>query len=685
MSVIIPAYQAAATIGEALDSVFAQTVLPTDVVVCDDGSTDNLGTALEPYLERIVLVEKPNGGEGSAKDAASRAATGEFVMVLDADDALLPRRVEALTALAVARSDLDILTTDAFLEHDRTILRRSYSPEWPFEIDDQRRGILERNFIFSAAAIRRDRLLAAGGFDPRIRYAADWELWIRLILSGSSAGLIDAPLYAYRVGPTALSADRVRLVQGFVRALEGARSFELSPNELEVLARSLAEKRRELRMLELRDALISRSGARRTAVAVLGTRGVPAQSRAKALATFLSPRLTARLRPPSTAWTGAGGTEIRALQRTKLVTYSDANDLGGAEVSLGNLLAELPSSYDVTVLGVCERVVDAVAKRRPGSRKRVVTVASRVRIGGFVDHVRTFRAERPDIVHVSMNTPWACRWGILAALLTPGARVVLVEQALFPTTSRVQRAFKRIAARRAAAHVAVGEQSARTIELMSGLRAGSVQTIYNGLPSEALERGLERTAERPVVGSVGRLDSGKGYDVLLAALVSLPPVDVVLVGGGQEQQDLERRAIHLPAGGRLEVTGWTDEPRALLPTFDIFVLPSRLESFPLSIVEAMLAELAIVATDVGSVREAILDGTTGLLIPPDDVEALRTALRRLLEDPELRSDLGHAAGAYARERFTAKTMAFAFDSLYQAILGQQRGRSRGQRRRSAVE
>ena len=167
------------------------------------------------------------------------------------------------------------------------------------------------------------------------------------------------------------------------------------------------------------------------------------------------------------------------------------------------------------------------------------------------------------------------------------------------------------------------------------------------------------------VGSVGRLDAAKCFDLLVDAVAD---ADLLLIGDGPERELLLERANEHGRPGRLEVTGWVDDARSLLATIDIFVLPSLSESFPLSVVEAMLAERAVVATDVGSVAEAVLDGKTGLLVPARDLGALRTAIDRLLEDASLRRQLGRAARVYALDRFTSETMARAFDELYESIL-----------------
>jgi len=316
-SVVVAAYQAAGTIGEALESVLTQTVPPHEIVVCDDGSTDDLDAALEPFRERIVVVRQENRGEAAAKNAAACAATGEFVAILDADDVYLPGRLEALGGLAAARPDLDLLTTDAYLEVEGQVVRRVYGDDWTFEVDDQRREIMRRNFVFGHAAVRRGRLLAAGGFDETIRFTTDWECWMRLILGGSRAGAVLEPLARYRVSPTALSADRTRMTAGRLESLrKGLEHPALRPAEREAGRARLAELERELAVMRLRDAV--RSGgaeARRLALGLAFGRGVPPETRLKSLAAVLAPGLTGRLlrRRDRRVWLGAGETTVERV------------------------------------------------------------------------------------------------------------------------------------------------------------------------------------------------------------------------------------------------------------------------------------------------------------------------------------------------------------------------------------
>jgi glycosyltransferase involved in cell wall biosynthesis len=313
-SVIVAGYQVADVIGDALDSIRQQTLRPLEVIVCDDGSTDALEDALAPYRDEIIFERKSHGGEASAKNAAAARASGDFVVILDADDAFLPTRLEALTELAQARPDLDIITTDAYLVANGRRVRRNYDRTWRFDVLDQRRAILQRNFIFGHAAVRRELLLEHGGFDESIRWTTDWELWLRLILAGSRAGCVDEPLALYRLRESSLTAQRRDLLLGKLATLEKAQSNpNLREAERPVLEDSLAAYRRELGLLDLRDSLAAgNSGARRRALVLLRAPGQAFRLRLELAAMAAAPGASGRLlrRRANGSWVGAGGTRV---------------------------------------------------------------------------------------------------------------------------------------------------------------------------------------------------------------------------------------------------------------------------------------------------------------------------------------------------------------------------------------
>jgi len=351
----------------------------------------------------------------------------------------------------------------------------------------------------------------------------------------------------------------------------------------------------------------------------------------------------------------------------QLAVYTDATSTGGAEMALGHLLAALDASIEVDVLGVDPLVLQTIASRRPSADVRVLSpVRNKSDLPNVAAHVRAITESRPSIVHVNLWSPWAGQYGILGGLIARRP-VVAVEQIVFGSPARLQRGLRRLLCSRLAAHVAVGDGTARQIEDLIGLPRGSVETIHNGVPDVPF-RAVDRLRPGPIVGSVARLHEQKGLDVLVRALVLLPDVTVVLVGDGPERERLERLATELGVRDRLVITGWVENPRDYLPSFDVFCAPSRFEGFPLAVTEALLARRPVVGSSVESIPEAVEHGSTGLIVPPDQPEALAEAISSLLRDRDQREAMGDRARGRALDRFTSSSMASSFEALYHRIL-----------------
>jgi glycosyltransferase involved in cell wall biosynthesis len=293
-SIVTAAYQAAASIAECVESALAQTLPAHEIVVVDDGSTDGTADRLAPYRDRILYIRQENRGLPAALNAGVRAASADFVAILDADDAYEPERLEALSELARARPDLDIVTTDAYLEVNGTVVGRFYEAT-PFEPERQRLEIIDRCFV-TWPAIRRAKLLDLGGYDEAMTFASDWECHMRLLYSGCRAGAVDEPLMRYRMGSNEAQSDkRVQTLRHRVYVLERAKRFALSDEERRQLEFYLGRRRRRVLLAESEQALRERrAGSRRTALAVATASGMPVATRVRAAAAAIAPRLAAR-------------------------------------------------------------------------------------------------------------------------------------------------------------------------------------------------------------------------------------------------------------------------------------------------------------------------------------------------------------------------------------------------------
>jgi glycosyltransferase involved in cell wall biosynthesis len=194
-------------------------------------------------------------------------------------------------------------------------------------------------------------------------------------------------------------------------------------------------------------------------------------------------------------------------------------------------------------------------------------------------------------------------------------------------------------------------------ELAAGLEAGACRAeqsvvIHNAVDVSAAPRSRH---DRPVprLIAVGRLKAPKDFLTLIRALAALTNqrFEAVVVGDGPDRPEVEAEVRRLGLGGRVQVVGERNDVPELLAESDVFVLSSRSEGLPVSVLEAMAAELPVVASAVGGLAELVVDGETGVLVRPGDEDALARALARLVEEPDLRRTLGAAGRKRAEEHF----------------------------------
>ena len=212
----------------------------------------------------------------------------------------------------------------------------------------------------------------------------------------------------------------------------------------------------------------------------------------------------------------------------------------------------------------------------------------------------------------------------------------------------------------------MSKATAHFLERTLGAEADTVRVIYDGVADVSVTA-RPRVAEGPVVGYVGRLSPEKGVDVLLRAVSALPGVTVVLVGDGPDRRRLERLGRELGIAPRMIMSGWQADARPWLPGIDVLALPSRLEGLGMAAVEAMLAQRPVVASRVGGTPEVVADGETGLLVPPEDHDALAGALDSLLGDSSRRERMGMLGRKVALERFGVERMLRSYEAVYDEL------------------
>ena len=294
-AVIVAAYNCEASIGETLVSVLAQSRPAQQVIVCDDGSTDQTARVVSTFAPDVALIRQENQGDAAARNTALAAASASHVVILDSDDVFDSRCLEAYAAALAARPDLEIVTCDAFLEANGVVFDRYYRRLGRFVVEDQRRGALHQHFVFGLACLERERLVAIGGWDTRYRGNSDTDLFLRLILAGCRAGLVYEPLARYRFRPHSLSDERASNMRAMVTIVQRALEHpSLTPDERAFARADLRVKERLTRAAELEHALRTRSGdvrARARRVVSADELGFPRHERLLAAASVVAPPL----------------------------------------------------------------------------------------------------------------------------------------------------------------------------------------------------------------------------------------------------------------------------------------------------------------------------------------------------------------------------------------------------------
>jgi glycosyltransferase involved in cell wall biosynthesis len=206
VSIVMPAYNAAATIGAAVSSALWQDH-PVELVVVDDGSTDDTGRIAAAYGDRVRVVHQQNRGVAAARNAGIAAASGELVAFCDADDLLFERHVAALVEARTA-AGTTIATANSYwllpggIQQDKTRHRGAFPPPGA-----QRMSILEQNFVSTMSLFPRALVDEIGGFDESMQRTEDWDFWQRAIFAGHRVAHQPRPLALYRWGATGLSSD----------------------------------------------------------------------------------------------------------------------------------------------------------------------------------------------------------------------------------------------------------------------------------------------------------------------------------------------------------------------------------------------------------------------------------------------------------------------------------------------
>lgn len=362
-----------------------------------------------------------------------------------------------------------------------------------------------------------------------------------------------------------------------------------------------------------------------------------------------------------------------AGRRPRILLIATLAEVGGVVTYLQALLPTLVERMDVTAAGHGDGPLVEAARaagahyvplrhvRRPLSPWRDVL--------GLLELYRLCREIRPDILHVNSS-----KAGILGRVAAAAAGVPIRIFSVHGWAFRTQRPpwlfllADRMVERLTTLTICVSSRDRDDGIAKRTCHPDRTIVILNGVPLNQDVPPRVASSE-PAIVSVGRLKAPKDFLTFVRALALLDhPFRGVIVGNGPDRHLIEDEIDRLALRGKVELLGERRDAPELLRSADIFVLATRSESMPMSVLEAMAAGLPVVASEVGGLPEVVADEQTGLLVPPGDPAALASAIARLLEDPELRSALGARGLERARTTFSLERFRGDHLNAYRALL-----------------
>jgi glycosyltransferase involved in cell wall biosynthesis len=366
------------------------------------------------------------------------------------------------------------------------------------------------------------------------------------------------------------------------------------------------------------------------------------------------------------------------------VLHVVGNSQGGGTSIAVNIAGRLDPARFTAALAAPASTSLAAVCQRAGVRFLPLPVTSRRIAGGTPAALRDhLMRERPALVHAHGTR---AAWNAAHALRAPLASTPLIySEHLFSFDAR--RGLPRVpwlVLERALCGRATAVTTSCATNATHALRARwlpseRLRLTHYGIDLVAIRAQVAQPAARsaigvpasaPLVGTVGRLIPQKGLRYLLAAtplvLSSAPDAHVLVVGDGMLRDALTSQCAALGIKERVHFYGASEAPWHLLAACDVIALPSLYEGLPLTALEAVAAGKPVVATDVGGTAEVIIDGRTGLLVPPRDVGALARALVQLLSRPEERARMSHEAAAVVAP-YDLAPVVLAFSHLYQEL------------------
>lgn len=622
VSVVIPYYNSGATLEETLDSLDAQTFADFEVIIVNDGSTEASSQKKLDVIaseRKVTIINQENQGVAVARNAGIAKAKGKYVICLDSDDMLEPTYIEKSVVVLETDPDVSLITAhqDMFGVQHELFKKKPYDPLLLFE----------DNMVITAAAFRKEAWAVTGGYKSKIGYE-DWEFWLNLAEHGFWGKLIPESLFKYRTSLRSRYVEDKDIHWNNIKAIR-----ELHPKYHGTIKRLLAERRPVRHVIEPATAFVN----------VAEVKKFNKQASAKPNVLITIPWMV----------------------------------FGGAETLIYNYCREIQDKYNLSfVTGLkAEHEWEYKFKEITPRIYHLANLFEDERL--YLEFISNYISTRNiSVLHIIHN---GFTFSMLAELKKrhPELKVVVT---LF--NDRVEY-FEQSIEHQADIDVFTSDNAKVATHFKSELASGKETVVIpNGINCfdeynpELFDVAKERKAlglkDELAVIFVGRLSEEKNPDVFVKVAKKIldenktAKTRFYVIGDGPMRNEIEK-AIKDIGDDRITYLGYQAAPARYFAAADVFVLPSAIEGFPLSILEAMAMKSVVIASDVGAVAQVVGAGKDGFVVTPGSVDEIVAAINKLQKNPRLLERIKESARKTVEEKYSNIALGKNYSELYRKM------------------
>jgi glycosyltransferase involved in cell wall biosynthesis len=724
-SVIISAYNCDKHIVQALDSIINQTYQNWEIIVIDDGSTDNTRKALSPYLDLIQYIYQAHQGEAIARNRGCQLAQGEFLAFLDGADFFLPEKLEKQLAYFDTNPALAMVQTGWLIVDEKG---QDIHPVMPWQRSpklDLETFISYKNIRLSAIMLRRKWWQKLGGFDAQFLAGSDLDFALRLALQGGKAVWLEEILICARQQKDQIIYNESNLLKNMEKIMENFFARPDLPQNLrqlknkeryESLTWTAWQMYRDQNFTEMGKNLetsldYSQFSPTETILnwvdafkfyALESGNNFDANSLSLLPAWQAAVTMAMNHQPQSNAATHSSYRQ----HHPHILLYTEDHGVGGMAQFNHALLCKLATAgYDVTCVQT-ETSNPLIFKEKELGIRHIWlgfdTMKEFSRIAyNQTDAENIFSQNPPDLIVFSDGWPMA-NFAAKQVAIKMDIPYIIALGYIDPSYSKFSR-WDRISYLDAVSYhytiakavVAVSSENLKLCKKMFKMPQNWGKVIYYGRPDSYFTPPMPTTRKRlraevgipedaVVCFTAARLTPVKGYQYQLEAIAQLKDSPIwskiyfVWAGPGATTHDnlepkLRETVINLGVSNQVKFLGQRWDISDWLDASDIFILPSKAEGMPLAIMEAMAKGLPVIATAVSGIPEEL--GETGKLLPNPNfdpkgtVKELASTIESWVANSELRQSVGEKCKARAETMFREERMVQEYiDVIAQALL-----------------